>query len=63
MIEQFIAIHLIMEMCLDMENIPGAKVSKWWRQQGCLYLVVARAERARAEKAEDGLETGIGTGH
>ena len=27
---QYIATHLIMDLCLETDRYPGARVSKWW---------------------------------
>ena len=40
-----------MDLCLEMEQRPGARVSKKWREQGFLNLVGEQA--AEAEEEED----------
>ena len=63
---QYIATRLIMDMYLEAERCPEARVPKRWWEQGSLNLVGSRAAVARTVEAaeeEDGLENGSGTGH
>ena len=50
-----------MDLCLEVEWRPEARVSEKWYEQGCSDLVGAWAAAARAE--EEISETGGGTLH
>ena len=52
-VTQYIVTCPIMELCLEMEWRPGARVSNRWREQGCLDIVGAWTEMARAAYVEE----------